>query len=262
MKNTRRLAERIAKLAASETPSPEGRELAPGPDGSALAAILREVDETVLPRTLTFRRGEGRLVLSAGNRRLITVDAAEGPGASAARDMLGRPLTQPDVALLGRLRDALVSALPGGAPIRVRTAAPSARGGNFASGTTAAALASAWGVDLASAAESGSPGPVDDFLGVAPSLSRAWIRLAAGRVTEAGGDATLAGRLRDFADSADMAELDMAQHGDGPSFVAIGRAPDDGDCLVYLSDKADAVLMMIPADGLDAAKTGWRKSVG
>lgn|GEM_PF-3394324 len=262
MKDTRRLAERIRKLAGSEASSPEGRELPPGPDGSPLAAILREVDETILPRSLVFRRGEGRLVVSAANRRLLMVDTAEGPDAAAATDIVGRPLTQPDVALLGRLRDALVSALPGNDPIRVRPAPASGAAGDFAAGTTAVALASAWGIDLATATGNDPADAVEDFLGTAPSLSRAWLRLDAGMVTETGGDQALTARLRDFADSADMAELDMLPDANRSRFIAIGRAPGDGDCLIFVSDKAEAALLLIPAESLDSARTSWRKAVG
>lgn len=264
MKDTRRLAARIRKLATSENTTPEGREVAPGSDGTSLAAILREIDETVLPRQLTFHRGEASLVVSAGNRRLISVDAADGPAASGTRDgVLGRSLTQPDVALLGRLRDALISALPGDAPIFVRTARPPDGAGDFAAGTTAAALASAWGVDLGSISEDAAPpAAIDDFLGTVPSQSRAWLRLDAGSVAGQGGDEAAAARLRAFADSADMAELDMVPDAKGSRFIAIGRAPDDGDCLVFVSDKAEAALLMISAEALDTVKANWRKAVG
>lgn len=263
MKDVRRLADRIAQLAASDRAPPGGRRLAPGPDGAPLAPILREIDETVLPKSLVFRRGDAMLTLSAANRRMISLDAAEGPGAKPAQAILGRALTQPDVALLGKLRDALTSGLPGKAPIMVVATAPDKNSADFAAGTTAAALASAWGVDLAPAPspETDPLSELDAFMATAPSLARAWMRLASGIMTEAGGDKALVALLKDFADSADMADLDMAPGAEGHRFVAIGRAPDDGDCLLFVSDRTDAALLLIPAEALDDAKKTWRKAV-
>lgn len=267
MKDSRRLSDRIDRLAAPLRAPTRGRSLATGDTGAPLAAILREVDETVLPRRLEFRRGEGLLAVSAGNRRLISVDAAEGPGAKAAKAVLGRALTQPDVALLGRLRDALASALPGEGPLIVTTAPAEGGAVDFAAGTTAAGLAAAWGVDLKAAPVTDeTPLPaLEAFLGSAPSLARAWLRLASGNVADTGGEDGLVARLKAFAASADMAELDMAPAGPGSEdrrFVAIGRAPDDGDCLLYVADRTDGALLMIPADALDAAQRAWRAAVG
>ena len=125
-------------------------------------------------RTLTFRRGEGRVVVSAGNRRLITVDAAEGPGASGAPGHSG-PLADAARRRPARPSSGTRSFRPCPAAPRFGSEQLRPRKGaeTFAAGTTAAALASAWGVDLASAAESGPAGPVDDFLGVAPVRFRA-----------------------------------------------------------------------------------------
>ena len=259
MKDVRRLKDKIGKLAAAPSPSPKGRVVAPGPDGTPLAAILREVDETVLPRRLTFRRGAAALTVAAGNRRLVSVDTAEGPGAGEAADILGVDLTRPDVAMLGQLREALTASLPGDAPILVTIAPATDSKADFAAGTTAFALASAWGVDISSPeeAEAEPPGALDTFLGTAPSLARAWLRITSGEIAGEGGEDTLLARLRDFANSADLADLDMSPDSEAGRFIAIGRAPDDGDCLVFVADKLDTALLMLPATALDSAKASW-----
>lgn len=264
MKETRRLKDRIGKLGSAAPTGAGGRQRATGPDGSPLGPVLLEVDETMLPRTLIFERGAARLSLAAGNRRLISIKAVSGPAEAAAGPLIDVPLTRPDVALLGKLRDALASALPGDGPITVRTE-PAADGGvDFAAGTTAQALASAWGVDLApDPAPSDTPAEaLDTFLGTAPSLARAWIRLSSGGVADSGGDAAVLGRLKSFADSADMAEIDMVPDPAQRRFVAIGRSPDDGDCLLFVSSGMEAALLMIPAETLDSAKRTWRDAVG
>lgn len=259
MKDVRRLKDKINKLAAPPSPAPEGRVILLGSHGTPLAAILREVDETVLPRRLIFRRGEGTLTVAAGNRRLISVDTAEGPGAGEAADILGVTLTQPDVAMLGQLRLALTASLPGNDPIVVTITPPTDNKVDFAAGTTAFALASAWGVDISSpeATEDERPEALDTFLGMAPSTARAWLRITSGEIADGGGDAAVLARLRDFAGSADLADLDMSPDGETRRFVAIGRAPGDGDCLLFVSDKLETALLMLPSEALDAAKASW-----
>ncbi|MDJ1006665.1 MAG: hypothetical protein QNJ13_02480 [Paracoccaceae bacterium] len=265
MKDARRLKNRIRKLNAPARQSEQGREIASGADASPLAAVLLEVDETMLPRRLVFSRGDARLSLSAGNRRLIGIEHAEGSAEAPAKPLMGVSLTRPDVALLGRLRDALTTALAGSEPIFVRTE-PAADGQvDFAAGTTAQALASAWGVDLS--ADAGPPdapdeaGGLDMFLTTAPSLARAWVRLSSGGIADTGGDPATLGRLQAFAGSADMANIDMVPASGSNRFVAIGRSPDDGDCLLFVSAGLEAALLMIPAETLDQAKKTWQDAV-
>jgi len=273
VKDTRRLSDRIGKLARAEAADTTGRLVDPGADGTSLAAILREVDETVLPRRLVFRRGDGVLTVVASNRRLISVDTAEGPGAGVAADILGVVLNRPDVAMLGQLRAALSASLPGTAPIRVLSLPPTERIADFASGTTAAALALAWGVDLSPAAgdladppapaphPAPAPGtPLDGFLARVGETARAWLRLDAGSVVGNGGERDLVARLEAFAGSDAMADLDTAADPATRRFVAIGRAPDDGDCLLLVGDGPAAALLLLPSAALDAARKTWAEA--
>lgn len=267
MKDTRRLSDRIGKLARAETADAAGRLVEPGADGTALAAILREVDETVLPRRLVFRRDDGVLTVLASNRRLISVDTAEGPGAGVAADILGVVLNRPDVAMLGQLRAALSASLPGTGPIRVRSLPPTERIADFASGTTAAALALAWGVDLSppaadlAAPPAPAPGtPLDGFLASVGGTARAWLRLDAGSVVGNGGEQDLVARLEAFAGSDAMADLDTVADPATRRFVAIGRAPDDGDCLLLVGDGPAAALLLLPSVALDAARKTWAEA--
>ncbi len=261
MKDARRLNEKISKLGEASPQAGAGqRDILAGSDG--LTAVLREIDETILPRRLTLTASAGSIALTAGNRRLISIDQIDGEGLEEVKGTAGLSLTRPDVADLGRLRDAFVTAFGETASILVDSKPPEGKAPSFADGTTAAALASAWGLSLAVQAgdEDSDQDALESFLGKLPGMSRAWLRLSTGKIADDGGDQEELLRLKDFADSADLADLDMLSTSEERRFISIGRAPDDGTCLIFVSDKLDAALLLIPAEKLDNARAAWRKA--
>lgn len=264
MKDPRRLKSKIARLAsASGGHDAEGRPILGSEPIDGLTAVLREIDETILPRSLTLSSARGTIVVTAGNRRLISIEAVSGEGLADVASIAGLSLTRPDVADLGRLRDALVAAFDKTSDVRVKSAPIPGGTMTFADGTTAAALASAWGIELIDdgtdiAAERE---PLDMFLASMPSIPRAWLQMDGGKPKAEGGAAELIARLKNFADSADMADLDMMATPEDSRFIAIGRAPDDGDCLVFVSKDTASALLLLPSKQLETAKAAWRSAL-
>lgn len=89
------LAEILARARAAARPgAPRDREIeAAGGTAERAAAILAEIDETVLPRALVFGLGKGReLVLEARARRALRITGAtpEAVWTKALRDTLGK----------------------------------------------------------------------------------------------------------------------------------------------------------------------------
>lgn len=264
MKDARRLKDKIAKLAESSGGiSASGRQILSTPGSGGLDAVLREIDETILPRRLTFTCDLGTVTLTAGNRRLMAVDEITGDRLVEAKGIVGLSMTRPDVADLGRLRDALGLAFGSTKEIHVKSSPTENDGLSFADGTTAVALAAAWGVDLADplSVEPTEADPLEALLGAMPNVPRGWIKLEAGKPTDEGGEAQMVSDLKDFADSADLADLDMLATPEESRFIAIGRAPNDGECLVFVSHAIEAALIMLPADQIDAAKAHWRSAL-
>lgn len=264
MKDVRRLKSKIARLAnASGGHDAEGRPILSGEGTDGLTAVLREVDETILPRSLTLSSARGTIVMTAGNRRLIAIETVAGDALAEVASIAGLSLTRPDVADLGRLRDALVAAFDKTPDVRVKSAPIPGGTMTFADGTTAAALASAWGIELLG--DDGDPAierePLDMFLASMPNIPRAWLQLEGGKPKAEGGSANLVSRLKNFADSADMADLDMMATPEGSRFVAIGRAPDDGDSLLFVSKDTASALLLLPSDQLETAKSAWRAAL-
>ncbi len=265
MKDTRRLKDKIDKLGAqSSGPNVKGRNIITEDGIMGLAAVLREIDETILPRKLVFETADGTISIVASNRRMISVDAVTGDSFASLSGIVGLSLTRPDVADLGRLRDSLTDALGQALEIWVKSQSLGREPPNFADGTTAAALGSAWGIDF-SAGSSDAPSPVDpiaSFLGAMSGVTTAWLHIEAGAPKDTSGPANLVAKLRDFSDTADMADLDVQAGDDGSRFIAIGRAPDDGDALVIVTHKANTAFVLMGAEAIENAQSQWTKSLG
>src|SRR5690606_8925710 len=91
-----RLKRILSKLAAPPAPpQPQGREIASGGDAEArLAALLTEIDETMLPRRLRFQTDIGATLSADGyGRRLLSLPPPAPQGLSAGHTALvGQPL--------------------------------------------------------------------------------------------------------------------------------------------------------------------------
>ncbi|MEM9576639.1 MAG: hypothetical protein AAF999_06465 [Pseudomonadota bacterium] len=82
--------------AAPEVVTPQGRQLRGDAAGSA-HAMLGEIDETVLRRTLLFSSDhDATLALDVGERRLLTVLSVSEPLGAAYSGIVGRPLEVAD----------------------------------------------------------------------------------------------------------------------------------------------------------------------
>lgn len=263
MKEKDRLQSQILKLGQSSKQTSDGkRDILSGND--FLGSVLREIDDTILHRSLTIASAAGSISLVAANRRLMSVNQIAGDGMEEANALVGLSLTRPDVADLGRLRDALASLFEGADWISVESQTPQGATPGFSDGTTAAALASAWGVTLAAKTDTPSAeaevGDIEDFMGKLPTLSEAWLRLKSGMIANEGGDPSFVAKLRAFADSAELADLVMRLDSEEQRFVSIGRAPDDGANLVFASDGDDSALLIVSAEKLAETRASWKSA--
>lgn len=263
MSDERRLAESAGKLASAGRAQAGPRELAMK-GNSPLPAILREIDETLLPRSLEFRRADGRVRLTAGNRRLVSVTGVRA-GSDVEDSLIGQELTRPGADVLGLLRDLLVSALSRPGVLTVTAEQLSDGAPAFSAGVTATSLASAWKIDLYKSTDDGEKtpaSPFDGFLDAAKSNAIGWVRLQSATPTESGGDAGLVERLTAFAKAAQTASFHPGPQADDRRFTAIGRAPGEGNCLLHVVDGDASALLMLPSKALDKARDAWLRATG
>jgi hypothetical protein len=254
MSEDKRLRDKLAKLADEEAGAGERRL-----SGDLVEAMLEEIDEAILGRTLTFRGEDGAmLALQAANRRLLCVTAVP-EGLAVERAMVLAPLGPEDEAALAAVagvlkafaagrREVLVTAVPFDQPLD-----PGMRG------RSAAAVAKVLGITLYD-----RPAPVampDPAQGFDAGFARLALAVAAVSGEDpspaTGPDADAVGRLSRFGTDGIAAILREVEAG---SFVVLAG----GTQAVFAGRKPNgrAVVALLPAERAQAAVALWRATGG
>lgn len=140
------IAIKLAALAAKDCPFTDGQRVI-NHDLPPLPAILREIDDTVLERTLVFSIGAATVHAVAAGRRLRGIVQISGDAPGKDR-VVGVVLSQEDGETLGAV-GAILTHLCASAPtITVRSDAVRPLGSSAEAGVSTTVLANAWGVDL------------------------------------------------------------------------------------------------------------------
>lgn len=182
MNDFARLEEKLAKLRQRERAASERRKLrGTGPD-ALLAAVVTEIDETILPRRLTFATPEGDIHLAVANRRLQALLAPAPAGVSDT--LIGHALPDAEDPAVAALGKALKGVFTNAQALTVSTTRLTE---TFASdiGVPAEQLPRVWSV-----AESTVASPDDTlktFLSALDTGSVAWLRIEGEEVTDQGG---------------------------------------------------------------------------
>jgi hypothetical protein len=181
----------LVKLRQRERIAGEGRRLRGATPEALLAAVVTEIDETILPRRLSFAVEGGATVhLAVANRRLQAlvspVPVLKGADAGGLAD---QPLADPDDADVGKVRDVLLNVFEEAASVAIRSARPT--GGGFPSdvGIPANILARVWGADVAGEEAPSPEAVLSRFLLEMKDDAVAWLRIEGEDVTDQGGDA-------------------------------------------------------------------------
>lgn len=242
------------------------REIGPG-GAPGLAAILREIDQTVLARRLTFANGRnGSVALLAYRRRLLRIEGVSPDGlAGEAGEISGIVLTGADDSTVARLGDLLRAFADGAAQISVLTAAPEEDAPGQANGVSAEALAAAWGVDLYGAAGPGGAVSVTGFLERCGPLATAAMLFSGGTLRDSRGSEDDLAALQPVAGlRAGSVPLPGAQPRGGRYFTLLRRGAGDGRLLVLAGQGDETVLILAPAAHLSGIVACWagRETVG
>lgn len=182
-----RLEKVLAKLRQRERAPGEGRRLGGGDGPARLAALVTEIDETILPRRLSFSVHEaGTLHLAVANRRLQALLAPAPKGVPEA--LVGKKLADandPEVAELGAALGQILGAsetVPIAAT-RQKTPFPSDVG------IPAPQLARVWGAGAGDETAQADPGALlTGFLNAVSGDASAWLRIEGEAVTDQGGE--------------------------------------------------------------------------
>ncbi len=211
MSDNRGLIGKLLKLGAAEATDRDGwRRIGRPLDRDPLAAVLREIDETQLPRKLSFRNDQGQeLRVEAGNRRLRRIVSASVAGSGPAGALLGQQLVHASDIDIDAIGDLLRAFQPGDREVWVHSEQLPQEGDRAQTGVAAAALAGAFSVDLDDRTDANLQHAFEAFVAELNALSSAWIRYEGGKQAAASEPVTDTA-WRDRWDAEDVARFQVA----------------------------------------------------
>lgn len=187
MSDFARLETMLAKLRERERAPGEGRKLKGRDADSLLAALVTEIDETILPRRLTLQTGMGAVHLAVANRRLQAL-LAPVPDLAGAAELEGHPLPDAEDPGVPALKEVLSLAFATPGPMDVHTRRLESPF-NSDIGVPANLLARAWNVAEVATPKAMTPDELmSRFLAGLDAPSVAWLRINGEEVTDQHGD--------------------------------------------------------------------------
>ena len=202
MSDFARLEDKLAKLRQRERIAGEGRRLRGATPEALLAAVVTEIDETILPRRLSFAAEGGQTVhLAVANRRLqaLLPPAPDVAGVDAA-GLAGRPLPDADAPEVPGVKDVLLEVFRDAPPVAIRSARQPGVGYASDVGVPSTVLARVWGAPEEPSEAATPEALVSRFLaGIGEEDAVAWLRIEGENVTDQGGEASAVEALGDQA---------------------------------------------------------------
>lgn len=246
-----RLEVRIAQLAKPVSMlAPGFRRLSGTNPESLLAALLLEMDETVLPRVFKVITDSGQSAfLNVANRRLLQIDRSGGQFGS-----LEPPFDNAE-SLVDQLRHIFAGATKAG----LRSSRAASADTLFDVGFTLSTLAAAGSVDFGDLPD---PDPVPAFFSALVDCMIAWVKLdPTGHSGEQGGDPDRCRRLESLAREG-LADIDAQlihslENPDHPGCILLNSG-GGSVALIYARSKNAGFLAILPSKELPAFHSTWR----
>lgn len=265
MSDFARLEDKLAKLRERERPSGEARRLRGGDAEALIGALVTEIDETILPRRLTFRiEGRGEIHLAVANRRLQAV-LAPLPETAGTYDLAGRALADEEDPGIAELHRILAALFQGAGVIEVVAGRQS--GGGFASdvGVPARILARVWNVEDRQAPEADPRAAIAGFVAGIGDEALAWLVIEGEDVTDQGGDAERLTRLGDeaavFLDCY-FAKFDsLFDEAADPCCTVIAPAAPDATAVLFVEYGDSSLFVAAPSARVARLASRWQALV-
>lgn len=250
-----------------------------------LAAILREVNETVLARSLTFESGSGSsLTLEVAGRRVLRLTGAT--GLVGAEPCLAVPVLEDEH------KDTLIKLLQALAArrseVRVMSGPPGRGSDGVSVGLPVALLADLCLIELNETGEAEEPEPVAEPPVPAPAVEieieagdeafllrfaarmgptlTAWLINGGRRDGKSGGPEEMVSHLRGFLDDESESterQLDLVSMVPaGPVCIVLGAALSEGHSILCARAEGGLLLGVIEGDATQSLLTAWNAARG
>lgn len=254
----------LAKLRARERAPGEGRKLKGNDPDGLIAALVAEIDETILPRRLSLYLSGDEVHLAVANRRLQAL-LAPAPVAEGGAELVGKPLPDAEDPNVPALRDVLGRVFAQGGPITIKTRRLETSFGSDI-GVPANLLGRSWGVqDMAQPKALSADAVLTHFLDGLGEQGVAWLRIKGEEVTDQGGDedrvAALGEQAAIFLDGY-FAKFEEVFPPDAAACATlIAPAADKGDAMFFVEFGEESAFLAGPVALMPAVAGRWQAQV-
>lgn len=257
MSEVNALAQKIAVLSAREPVDKTGaRVISEGGSPPPLAAILREVGDTVLERCLAFHCDTTTMHIIAAGRRMRGI---LGVSPTADASVIGQVLSREEPALVQAAYDLLAAHFGPTATVSVRSlpAEPFGKGGER--GISTDELAALWDVAATSATVS-AKAPMDAFLSANAAIFSSSLHIHKGEIIATSGDVAALETVWNTQVSAFRETYNKTLHGDAdPQLISLKGVFDDGTSAALAFYEDHVALMVCGADSFAAMQASWQR---
>ncbi|KQI71723.1 hypothetical protein AN191_12135 [Loktanella sp. 5RATIMAR09] len=251
------LAQKLAVLSARDVVDQTGaRMISEGGLPSPLAAILREVDDTVLERCLAFRCGDTTVRIIAAGRRMRGILSVS-PKSDA--DVIGQVLSREDPDVVQAAHDLLQTLCGNAENMTVRSLPSEPFGNSGERGISALGLAELWDVALAEADSTPKP-PMEQFLTVnAPAFSSVLHIYNGEIVTKEGDFAALQAIWSTQVEAFREAHRKTLRGEEAAQLICLDGAFDNGNSAALALYENHVALIAYEAERFGAMQASWQR---
>jgi hypothetical protein len=257
-----RLEATLAKL-RQRARAPGEHRIIRGEPERLLAAVVTEIDETILPREIRFASGEISFSIAVANRRfqaLMTVVPAQ----DATTRLVGKAIADVDDTALAEVRHALTALLSKGREWAI--ASQRQAGGGFPSdvGVPTEPLTRAWEIAPVGETRTNPGAALEDFLIALDARASAWLLIEGEEVKKQSGSESL---LADLGNQAAVfldgyfSKKDLLFQGEtGPSgLVFAGGA--GGEAVLFLDCESSMAFVLSKSQDVATLAQDWQARV-
>ncbi len=248
------LAKKLAELASNDEVFDSGaRVISEGGTPAPLAAILREVDDTVLERKLALESAGTTINLIASGRRLRGILSVTPDKKS---NVIGQSLSREEPGTVQAAHDLLHELCGDADRLTVRNYAPEPFGQTGERGISALGLSDLWQVDLDEAPKP----PMERFLTANATAFSSLLHIRQGEVVATSGEikalkAIWKSQMEDFRKTHKKA----LSGEDGPQLITLDGALEEGASAAVAVYEKDLALIAYQSDQFGRMQSSWQR---
>lgn len=264
MSDFARLEEKLTKLRQRERTPGEGRKLKGDTADALIAALVAEIDETILPRRLTLTAGDVAIHLAVANRRLQAM-LEPAVALEGAAELAGAALPDVEDPGVPALRAILDAAFSADSDFSISARRLDVSYGSDI-GVPANLLARAWGLSDVGPAKALAPAEVvSSFLSGFGDEAVAWLRIEGEEVADQGGDADRVASLSEqaaiFLDGY-FSKFETLFRGDARACgTVVAPKIESGDAMMFVEIGEVSAFVVAAPDTISKIAMRWQSLV-